>query len=554
MLVPENKLAQSIIQQLLSQNITVVVIAPGSRNAPLTIGFTSNEQFTCYSIADERCAAFFAMGLSLKLGKPVAVVCTSGSAVLNFYPAVAEAYYSRIPLIVISADRPPHKIDIGDGQTIRQKNVLKKHVRKSLSLPEIPTKKSERKLSRALFVAALEQLPIHINAPFEEPLYKTLPSYDYQIPVIKNRDKNIYSNDLDYFFQEWNSATKKIVLIGSGLPETYSAHFIERLAADPATLVFTEANSNVRHRSFINQIDTYVSDMQNTERGALRPMVLLTLGGMVVSKRIKTLLRNFEPLIHFHVDKYLAYDTFNIGVRHLRMEIKTFEDAFIASAKAVVSDYKDYHLNRYRKKLSLQHQFEAQAAFSDFTVFRDIVKKLPESIDLHVSNSASIRYMQLFELPEKLAVYCNRGTSGIDGSTSTAIGYAVQNPRPTVLITGDISFFYDSNALWNNYIPDNFKIIIINNGGGGIFRILPGHQENKTFHTFFETAHCLTAVHLAKMYNFEYKTASDSNSLNSELDAFFAADSRVILEIFTPTRTNDLVLDQYFSSLKIEPS
>lgn len=554
MLVPENKLAQSIIQQLLSQNITVVVIAPGSRNAPLTIGFTSNEQFTCYSIADERCAAFFAMGLALNLGKPVAVICTSGSAVLNFYPAVAEAYYSRIPLIVISADRPPHKIDIGDGQTIRQKNVLKKHVRKSLSLPEIPTKKSERKLSKALFIAALEKLPIHINAPFEEPLYKTLPTYDYEIPIFKNRDKSIENNDLTAFFQEWNSATKKIVLIGSDLPNRFCSAFIEQLAADPATVVFTEANSNVRHAKFINQIDTYISDLQPLERGALRPMVLLTLGGMVVSKRIKTLLRNFEPLIHFHVDKYLAYNTFNLDVRHLQMEIKTFEKAFCASAKALISEYKAHHLERYQKKLALQRNFEMQAPFSDFTVFRDIVKKVPDSIDLHVSNSASIRYIQLFELPEKLAVYCNRGTSGIDGSTSTAVGFAVQNKRPTVLITGDISFLYDSNALWNNYIPNNFKIIIINNGGGGIFRILPGHQENKTFHTFFETAHCLTAEHLAKMYNFDYKKASDHNSLNSELDAFFASDSRVILEIFTPTRTNDLVLDQYFSSLKIDPS
>ncbi len=554
MLVPENKLAQSIIQQLLSQNITVIVIAPGSRNAPLTIGFTSNEHFTCYSIADERCAAFFAMGLALHLGKPVAVICTSGSAVLNFYPAVAEAYYSRIPLIVISADRPPHKIDIGDGQTIRQKNVLKKHVRKSLSLPELPTKKSERKLSKALFIAALEKLPIHINAPFEEPLYTTLPAYNYEIPVVKNRDKTIETTDLSSFFQEWNSATKKIVLIGSDLPNTFSNAFIEQLAADPATVVFTEANSNVRHSKFINQIDTYISDLQPIERGALRPMVLLTLGGMVVSKRIKTVLRNFEPLIHFHVDKYLAYNTFNLDVRLIQMEIKTFEKAFCASAKALISEYQAHHLERYQKKLALQRSFEMQAAFSDFTVFRDIVKKVPDSIDLHVSNSASIRYMQLFELPEKLAVYCNRGTSGIDGSTSTAIGFAVQNQKPTVLITGDISFFYDSNALWNNYIPNNFKIIIINNGGGGIFRILPGHQENKTFHTFFETAHCLTAEYLAKMYHFDYKTASNHESVEAELTAFFAADSRTILEIFTPTRTNDLVLDQYFSSLKIDPS
>ena len=166
---------------------------------------------------------------------------------------------------------------------------------------------------------------------------------------------------------------------------------------------------------------------------------------------------------------------------------------------------------------------------------------------LQLSNSSPVRYAQLFPIDSSISVYSNRGTSGIDGSTSTAIGAARASDKQTTLITGDIGFLYDSNALWNNYIPKNFKMILINNGGGGIFRILPGHQENKVFNTFFETSHCLTAEHLAKMYGLEYNIASDEASLTSKLDDLYAQNEKPsILEVFTPTLQNDKILLQYF--------
>jgi 2-succinyl-5-enolpyruvyl-6-hydroxy-3-cyclohexene-1-carboxylate synthase len=169
---------------------------------------------------------------------------------------------------------------------------------------------------------------------------------------------------------------------------------------------------------------------------------------------------------------------------------------------------------------------------------------------LQISNSSAIRYAQLFDINPSIQVFCNRGTSGIDGSTSTAIGSAVAITKQTVLITGDIGFLYDSNGLWNEYIPNNFKIILINNGGGGIFRILPGHEETPVFNTFFETSHCLTAESLAKMYGFEYSIASDEISLSTSLTALYAQDEKPsILEIFTPTRDNDKILLQYFREL-----
>jgi 2-succinyl-5-enolpyruvyl-6-hydroxy-3-cyclohexene-1-carboxylate synthase len=190
------------------------------------------------------------------------------------------------------------------------------------------------------------------------------------------------------------------------------------------------------------------------------------------------------------------------------------------------------------------------APFSDLKVFETILEKLPKKIQLQISNSSPIRYAQLFPVDKSIEVYCNRGTSGIDGSTTTAIGASVISDKPVVFITGDISFFYDSNALWNNYIPQNFKIILINNSGGGIFRILPGHQETETFTTYFETSHQLTAEHLAKMYGFNYITTKNSEDIVANWNFFESSEKPVILEIFTPEKENDKVLLNYFKSLK----
>ena len=173
MIYPKIPLAQSIIEICNAKGVHDIIISPGSRNAPLTIGFTNNPKFRCYSIADERCAAFFALGFAQQTQKPVAVVCTSGSALLNYYPALAEAFYSQIPFIVISADRPTDKIDIGDGQTIRQENVFLNHSLYNANLTEAASKENDVNINEAINVAIAQKGPVHINVPFEEPLYET---------------------------------------------------------------------------------------------------------------------------------------------------------------------------------------------------------------------------------------------------------------------------------------------------------------------------------------------------------------------------------------------
>ena len=189
--------------------------------------------------------------------------------------------------------------------------------------------------------------------------------------------------------------------------------------------------------------------------------------------------------------------------------------------------------------------------YCDFKVFAILLKAIPRHSQFQVGNSSAIRYTQLFDLDTTIQVFCNRGTSGIDGSTSTAIGAALASPLQTTFITGDLSFLYDSNALWNNYTPNNFRIIVINNGGGGIFRILPGHKNTSNFDTFFETKHNLTAKHLCQMFGFEYATAKNEKELSVHLDNFYTVGKQPkLLEVFTPGDKNDEILLNYFAKIK----
>ncbi len=547
---PKIPLAQSIIEICQQKGVQHIVISPGSRNAPLTIGFTNNPFFKCYSIADERCAAFFALGIAQQIQKPVAVVCTSGSAVLNYYPAVAEAFYSQIPLVVISADRPQNKIDIGDGQTIRQENVLGNHSLYNANLREDTSAENDNHIQMALHVAVTQKGPVHINAPFEEPLYETVSELQVNPEIIEFITEDEHFSLGNNTKETWNKATKKLVLVGELFPNSVEQKYLDILANDPSVVVLTEKTSNLHHPSFIDQIDTLITPFSEDDFKTFQPKILLTFGGMVVSKRIKAFLRKYKPTHHWHVDTLRAYDTFGALTNHFEVAINPFFKELL-EVNSVESNYKSNIAEIWKDRVVKHQAYSKQIPFSDFKVFDFICQNIPANIQLQVSNSSAIRYLQLFDLDKSVQVFCNRGTSGIDGSTSTAIGAALVSDLPTMLITGDISFLYDSNALWNNYIPKNFKIILLNNSGGGIFRILPGHQETETFNTYFETSHQLNASHLAKMYGLDYFEANDEITLQQQYSAFLNQNEKPsILEVFTPEKENNWILLAFFRELK----
>lgn len=579
-------LSQTVVTLCKTHNIKHIVISPGSRNAPLTIGFTHDDFFKCFSIVDERCAAFFALGIAQQIQAPVAVVCTSGSALLNYYPAIAEAYYSNIPLVVLSADRPKHLIDVGDGQTIKQKNVYGEHVLYSANLKldlkdkenkneeeELPIIKSienklehflglqkdiqsqnESEIHEALTTTKLKSAPVHINIPFDEPLYETTEALTIKPKLFKlqNRIDEIDEFEIKGLIDIWKGAERKMILVGVLSPNSIEEKWLNELAKDDSVLVFTETTSNINHPNFFPGIDKIIAPLEDQEFKSLQPDVLLTFGGLVVSKKIKAFLRQYKPKHHWHIDLFRANDTFFCLEKHVRLSPNTFLKEFLTRLTIqTVSDYKPTWLKIREKRRELHDLYLQDIPFSDFTVFNTILKGIPEQSQLQVGNSSAIRYTQLFQLGKDIKVFCNRGTSGIDGSTSTAIGAAVASNEQTTFITGDLSFFYDSNALWNNYIPNNFRIIVINNKGGGIFRILPGHKDTENFDQFFETKHNLNARQLCDMYGLNYSKVENLSALETELEVFFDASQQAkLLEVFTPTRINDEVLLNYFKFIK----
>lgn len=553
---PENELAQVVIASCIANHLADVVVSPGSRNAPLTIGFSQTDNVNTYSIVDERCAGFVALGMAQKTQQATAVLCTSGSAMLNYYPAVAEAFYSHIPMVVISADRPKNKIDIGDGQTIRQEGVFDNHILFQANLKADADEAYNKDLVyKALQIANTKKGPVHINVPFEEPLYNlvdTLKEYSTEqineAQVIK--EELVEEATLETFAKVWNAAIKKIVLVGVHQPDALLQTQIDHLLQDPSVLVFTETTSNVNNKGTINSIDQFLAGLSTEEQEYLQPDVLLTIGGMVVSKRIKQYLRTFQPKAHWAVHPEVGYDTFFCLSHHFKLSATLFFSQFFWMTKRVESDYqgKGLHIKKSRKKVHAD--FVATTTYSDFKVFSAINASLPKNSVLQMANSATIRYAQLFDIKDSVKVFCNRGTSGIDGSTTTAIGYAIKSQEQVVLVTGDLSFLYDSNALWNTYIPKNFRVIVVNNNGGGIFKILPGPKKTPALE-YFETPHGLTAEYLAKMYGFEYLKAENLSDLEEELPLFYkAGEQPKIIEVFTPSAINDEVLRTYFENFK----
>ncbi|WP_420574093.1 2-succinyl-5-enolpyruvyl-6-hydroxy-3-cyclohexene-1-carboxylic-acid synthase [Kordia sp.] len=568
-------LAQTLVSLCIAKGINHVVISPGSRNAPLTLSFSQHPKIHAYSIVDERCAAFFALGMAQQLCKPVAVICTSGSAVLNYYPAIAEAYYSNVPVVVISADRPEYLIDVGDGQTIRQKHVFKNHINYEANLKQDITHKStilaethqlsketerelqkgiqaynEQEINLALNAAVESNGPVHINAPFDEPLYEMLSeptvSPNVQPLVLK---EEIEEEKIAKVANIWSTSTRKMVLVGTLPPHTISKQYLEILANDPSVIVFTETTSNLRDDQFFNAIDQMILPIEKNEAmlDGFQPEILLTLGGMIVSKKVKAILRKRQPKHHWHIHENRVFNTFFCLEYFFKMNPNHFFELFFSQTKTIESPYKSFW-NAVKADRQQKHAtYLQQVAFTDLKAFEAILASLPKSLILHLGNSSTVRYAQLFEIDSSIELFCNRGTSGIDGSTSTAIGTSVVAEKQTVFITGDLSFFYDSNALWNNYIPKNFRIILVNNNGGGIFRILPGNKNTENFDTYFETIHPHTAKQLAEMYAFEYITASDEVSLQKELQTFYDESTQPkILEIFTPRIENDGTLIDYF--------
>ncbi|MBT8321503.1 MAG: 2-succinyl-5-enolpyruvyl-6-hydroxy-3-cyclohexene-1-carboxylate synthase, partial [Eudoraea sp.] len=411
--------AQAVVMHCKHSGIRHIVISPGSRNAPLVLGFTNDPFFTCYSIVDERSAAFFALGMAQQLREPVAAVCTSGSALLNYYPAVAEAFYSDIPLVLISADRPAYKIDRGDGQTIRQDRVFDRHIAYSAHLQQDVThatatiaalapqllnkgkdieniqddvqKYNHGELQQALQKALQQMSPVHINVPFEEPLYEQSKDVKLVSPQYATEKPKHLSIDLEEFSKVWKGSQRKMILVGVNHPGEIAQQILNQLAEDPSVLIFTETTSNLHHPNGFPSIDSIIAPIEKSkdqmqEFDALRPEVLLTFGGLIVSKKIKAFLRDYKPDFHWHIHPIKAYDTFFRLTHHVKVEPNGFLEQLISDNKGTPSTYRDFWLQRKGHMLTKRTQYLEQIPFSDFKAFDHLIKSIPETYMVQLAN------------------------------------------------------------------------------------------------------------------------------------------------------------------------
>ncbi len=551
-----SKRSIQILAHLLQQyGIADVVISPGSRNAPLAIHFSEIDSFNCYSIVDERSAAFVAMGMAKSEKKPVAITCTSGSAVVNYYPAVAEAFYQNIPLLVLTADRPTDFVDIFDGQTIRQKDVFHQHSYGDFQLLEDSKENAEDinfdTIKKAIELCFEKQGPVHINIPLEEPLYELvseLPKFPTVEKTIKSKDYEIPSN----LIADWHTSQRIMLLVGTRDYSPELENQLTQLVKNHSVVVLSEANSNLYHEKFFRHIDRYIFNFTEEDYKTYAPDLLITVGQNVVSKKVKQFLRSARPKQHWHLDEIWQPDTYFSLTEKIEVKPEVFFSKLLKHINLEPRPY--YNLwDVLRDKKDARHeQFLNTVEFSDFYFFNKASQTVPENYNIHFSNSSGIRYAQLFDFGKR-RMYCNRGTSGIDGSTSTAMGFAIKNANPTLLITGDLSFFYDINGLWNQYIPPFVRIMIFNNGEGNIFKIIPGpgNANPNTLDEFIATKHRKNAEHLAKHFGFSYIKVEDELTLDRVLENFFKPDSQPkILEVNTYGKNSADIQKAYFNFMK----
>lgn len=551
-----SKRSIQILAHLLQQyGISDVIISPGSRNAPLAIHFSEIDAFNCYSIVDERSAAFVGIGMAKSEKKPVAITCTSGSAVANYYPAVTEAFYQNVPLLILTADRPTDFVDIFDGQTIRQKDIFHQHSYGDFQLVEDSKENAEDInfdiIKKAIELCFEKQGPVHVNIPLEEPLYNLvseLPSFPTVEKTIRHKEYEVPSN----LIADWHTSQRIMILVGTRDYSPELENQLTQLVKNHSVVVLSEANSNLYHEKFFRHIDRYIFNFTEEDYKTYAPDLLITVGQNVVSKKVKQFLRSARPKQHWHLDEVWQPDTYF----SLTEKVEVKPEVFFSKLLKFINLEPRPYFNLWdvlRDKKDAKHElFLNKVEFSDFYFFNKASQTIPQNYNIHFSNSSAIRYAQLFDFGKR-KMYCNRGTSGIDGSTSTAMGFAIKNANPTLLITGDLGFFYDINGLWNQYIPPFVRIIIFNNGEGNIFKIIPGpgNANPNTLDEFIATKHRKHAEHLAKHFGFSYIKVEDEPTLDRVLENFFKPDLQPkILEVNTHGKNSADVQNAYFEFMK----
>ena len=499
---------------LVAHGVRHAVVCPGSRNSAIVHNFNECPFIQCYPVTDERSAGFYAMGMAQALKQPVVVCVTSGTALLNLAPAIAEAFYQHIPLVAISADRPQQWIDQLDGQTLPQSDALGRFVKKAVSLPE-PHDAEEKwycnRLVNEALLAAMQGGPVHINVPISEPLF------EYSVDELPAERKIAYAAadmspaTLSHVTRMFLSATRPILISGQ-----------------PMNPLLDEAVS------IVGDDEEYVPDF------------VLYIGGSIVSKRLKRFLRKAKETWVVNNTGEIADTFMNLThvfqgdgeavADHIRFMMVMEPHPFIQKWDDLLA------------RIRLQAE-SYEPAYSELAAVKYFEHYVGDA-EVHYANSSAIRLANSFA---QHPVWCNRGVNGIEGSLSTAAGFSCVTDKRVYCVIGDLSFFYDQNALWNQNLQGTFRILLLNNGCGGIFNMLPGLEQSPARDQNVAAAHHTSAEGICQQNDIVYISASDMPQLHAGIDTLLniESDRPVLLEVFTDPYDDEQTLKDYYKTFKI---
>ena len=570
MIPMEDPVISELVALLQAHGVRDLVLCPGSRNAPLVHALSHQlAGATCHSIIDERSAGFYALGLALATHRAVVVCCTSGTAVANLHPAVAEAYYQGVPLIVLSADRPERWIGQWAGQTLPQPGLFGSLVRKAVHLPE-PHTEEERwycnRLINEALLAALAPLPgpVQINVPISDPGVSLLPpTLAEHSPGSSDRRpigmqpgrciQQLYPCRIDAqavepLLQRLVTFERKMILVGQ---ESWSAAtstgetFPQSLREQFLCIGESLSNSPVS----ICSLDALLASLSEADRRALQPDLLITLGGHIVSNKMKQYLRSYPPRETWHLSPDpTVVDLFCSLTEQIIAPIGPFLDTLAHGLAGLASSPYAGHWRERIDRLP-----SPTPRYSSLAVVGSLLSHLPEEpCVLHLANSSSVRYAELFRKPRRLLSLCNRGTSGIEGSLSTALGFARQRAEERhFIVIGDLSFFYDLNALGLPEVGSNVRVLLLNNQRGSIFQSLPTLEMDRLSQRYITAEHQLQAQGWSESCGWEYLSVHEASELEETITYFVGPSERPrLLEAFVSSEDEIAELQTYFKQLQ----
>ena len=546
---------------LLEYGVSDAVVCPGSRNAPIVHNLSMCEAIRCRPVTDERSAAFYALGLAIATRRPTVVCVTSGSALLNVMPAVAEAAYQHVPLIVISADRPQQWIDQLDGQTIPQSDALGRFVRKAVQLPE-PHNDEERWLCRRLVNEAMhlatcrQGSPVHINVPISEPLFEFDTEQLPQLSRFNNIKRAVIKDASMDMPDAFHEAKRPMIVIGQLAHGTVSHETIRSLSEKYVVMSEPLSNPSYMTIHFDEAIRYIVSDNSSInddedDKTAYYPDYVIYVGDTLVSKPARRFLRNAKaPSCLITPDAADIHDPLMTLTDIVECDSDSINALLASLCDAPDTDERCRFHDRWQSFLDAcaAHADAYAPEYSQMATvkyFEEQLADLDIDICVHYANSSAVRLACIYA---QHYVWCNRGVNGIEGSLSTAAGFSLATHDMTVCVIGDLSFFYDQNALWNSNLRGNLRIILLNNRGGGIFRQLSGLSDSPAADDLVMASHENTAQGICTQNDIGYMSAKNMDEMQIGVVTLLTRESErpMLLEVFTDSNDDVKALEKYF--------